>query len=107
MFGMASEREVSATEAYERLGTEGHILVDVRSPAEVAASGVAGAVNIPLELLEQAAEQLAAYPSIHLLCRSGARSGMACTLLADRGVPHAKNVAGGLIAWHAAGLPLR
>ena len=107
MFGFFTPSEVSPEDAYERLGAEGHVLVDVRSPGEVAAAGVAGAVNIPLEQLERAAPELAQYETVHLLCRSGSRSGYGTRLLAARGVPQAKNVAGGLIAWEAAGLPLR
>ncbi|MBU6323431.1 MAG: rhodanese-like domain-containing protein [Patescibacteria group bacterium] len=107
MFGYSPIPEVSVTEAAARIGADGHVLVDVRSPEEVAMLGIEGARNVPLELIAQAADELAGFDSVHVVCRSGSRSGAAVQMLHARGVRHAKNVAGGLIAWEAAGLPTR
>lgn len=86
-------------------GGDNHVLIDVRTPGEVQMQGVPGAVNVPLDRLEQSIPQLMGYESVHVICRSGSRSAMATQMLNGMGVAHAKNVSGGLIAWTRAGLP--
>ena len=44
---------------------------------------------------------------VALICRSGNRSGLAQMLLARAGFTKTVNVAGGMIAWRQAGLPVR
>lgn len=105
MFGFSTSTSIDVKEAYEAIGKYGHILIDVRSQDEVKMLGIKGAVNIPLEQLEQAIEQLSQYDSIHVVCRSGGRSSMATQMLNAAGIKQAKNVSGGLIAWERAGLP--
>lgn len=64
---------------------EGAFLVDVRSPEEFALGSVKGAVNIPLD---QVQEQLAIFKgkqNIVVFCRSGSRSSMAKSILAKSG----------------------
>ncbi len=99
-------QSVSATDAYERLGTEGHVLLDVRTRDEVREEGIAGALNIPLDRLENEAIRLTQYGSIHVICRSGGRSSMATDLLHGLGLTQATNISGGIIAWQKAGLPI-
>ncbi|MHB1769926.1 MAG: rhodanese-like domain-containing protein [Minisyncoccota bacterium] len=99
-------QSVSVTDAYGRLGTEGHVLLDVRTRDEVRAEGIAGALNIPLDRLEIEAARLKQYGSIHVICRSGGRSSMATNLLHDLGLTQATNVIGGIIAWQKSGLPI-
>ena len=105
MFGFSGGLGVDVNEAYKSLGREGHVLLDVRSAGEVREQGVEGAVNVPLDRLEQAVGKLSGYKTIHVICRSGARSGMATQILHARGITQAKNVSGGMLAWERAGLP--
>ncbi|VAW33336.1 hypothetical protein MNBD_CPR01-570 [hydrothermal vent metagenome] len=106
MFGFSlSPKEVSVKEAFEKIGADGHILLDVRTPGEVREVCVAGSKNISLELLENALEDLRGYTSIHVLCRSGSRSAYATQILHSNGITQAKNVAGGMIAWQQESLP--
>lgn len=108
MFGFSfGPQSVTVTEAYERLGTDGHVLLDVRTRDEVRAEGIAGALNISLDRLEAEAARLSEYTSIHVICRSGGRSAMATNLLHGMGMTHALNVNGGLLAWQQAGLPVK
>jgi rhodanese-related sulfurtransferase len=97
---------VTVHEAHRTLGTEGHCLLDVRTEAEVAALAAPGILNIPLDRLAGEAEKLAGYTSLHVICRSGGRSGMAVGLLHQLGMTHALNVEGGMLAWEDAGLPV-
>ncbi len=106
MFGFSlGPKNISVTEAHGRLGTEGHVLLDVRTKDEVREVGVPGAVNIPLDRLEAQAARLTEYSSIHVLCRSGGRSAAAANLLHGLGMTHVMNVSGGILAWRQAGLP--
>lgn len=84
----------------------GALALDVREPDEYAAGHVAGARLIPLG---QLAQRLAALPrdrTIVVVCRGGRRSGEAVQLLRRAGFGTALNLAGGMIAWHAASLPV-
>lgn len=71
-------------------------LVDVRSPMEYAQEHLPRAINIPLDELAYRVseiEQLQA-KTIVLYCRSGARSGMATSMLQQAGVKNAINGGG-------------
>lgn len=79
--------------------TQPAFIIDVRSPLEFAAGHLKGAVNIPLDRIEQAidsVEGLEKTSSILLYCMSGARSAFACQILAQRGFTQARN--GGAMA---------
>ena len=82
------------------------LLVDVRTPGEFAGGHVPQAVNIPLPQVADPAN-IAAWEGrvVHLICRSGARSGRAQASLADLGV-QTVNVRGGTDGWRAAGYPV-
>jgi rhodanese-related sulfurtransferase len=99
-----SVAEISAAVARKEL-----VLVDVREPAEVRASGKAvGAVNIPLGVLalkaDPAAPDAMVRPGLPVVvyCASGGRSGMAAQVLARLGYAPVWNF-GGLADWQAAG----
>jgi rhodanese-related sulfurtransferase len=97
-------QEIHALEAKNRIDT-GAILIDVREPDEWAAGHVQGARHIPLAQLGQRQRELPADRPIITVCRSGARSARAATLLAEQGL-EASNLRGGMRAWAAAGLPV-
>ncbi|MDD2608426.1 MAG: rhodanese-like domain-containing protein [Giesbergeria sp.] len=72
------------------------LLVDVRSPGEFAAGHLAGAINLPLDQLTQAAAH--ALPDqnqpLVVYCLSGARSGIAVQWLQQNGYAQAVNGGG-------------
>jgi adenylyltransferase/sulfurtransferase len=88
--------------------------IDVREPQEFAAAAIPGSINIPLGRIQQQgvdALRMAGVAVDHttplvMVCRSGARSGVACQHLSGSVDGHARNLAGGVIAWQSAGLPL-
>lgn len=97
-------RDVSPRELHAALGKAR--IIDVREPHEVASSGrIAGAENIPLGTLDQAARGFRRDEPLVLVCRSGARSARASAALAAAGFRAVANLAGGMLAWQAAGLP--
>lgn len=82
------------------------ILIDVREPDEVRVEAVPGAVSLPLSEIEERVGELAGYGPVLFMCRSGGRSMQAAQFAENSGIADVHNVSGGLIAWHAAGLPV-
>lgn len=97
--------ELSPAEAAARLQDDDWQIVDVRTPAERPDGVIEGDVLIPLdELSARAGEIDPARPAL-IYCRSGARSAMAVAALRTAGYD-AHNLAGGMLAWLEAGLPV-
>ena len=80
-------------------------LIDVREPDEYEAGRIAGARHIPLAQLPAEVADLNRERQIVFYCRTGSRSAMATEAFRDAGFD-AHNMAGGLLEWDAAGLPL-
>jgi rhodanese-related sulfurtransferase len=80
-------------------------LVDVRTPAEHDAGHIAGGTLIELTELAEQAHTLDSTRPVILYCRSGGRSAMATDALTQAGFD-AHNMTGGMLEWHAAGLPM-
>jgi len=96
--------QINALEARSRMDT-GAILIDVREPQEWQAGHAQGARHIPLAQLDQRQRELPVGRPIITVCRSGARSARAASLLAEQG-REVSNLRGGMRAWVAGGLPL-
>jgi rhodanese-related sulfurtransferase len=86
-------------------GSENVQLIDVRQQHEVDAGRITGGRHIELGLLSSQADSLDPHRPIVFYCRSGARSAMATQAFRGAGFD-AHNMAGGLLEWQAAGLPL-
>jgi rhodanese-related sulfurtransferase len=80
-------------------------LIDVREPREFEGGRIAGARLLPLDELAAQAETIDRGRQVVFYCRSGARSAMATQAFRGAGFD-AHNMAGGLLGWDAAGLPL-
>ncbi|MDO4791355.1 MAG: rhodanese-like domain-containing protein [Buchananella hordeovulneris] len=83
---------------------EGYTLIDVREDDEWEAGHAPGAVHIPSGELADSLDELPEGDLI-IVCHGGGRSSRACKMLAENGID-ALNLAGGMVAWAAAGLPL-
>ena len=88
-------------EAYDR--PEGAVLLDVREDDEWRAGHAPGAVHIPMQ--QVAADTVPPGRPIYCICRSGNRSGRVAEMLVAARID-AYNVAGGMVAWQGAGLPV-
>ncbi|HTI32901.1 MAG TPA: rhodanese-like domain-containing protein [Miltoncostaea sp.] len=94
----------------------GGAIVDIRSDAQREADGlVPGALVVPRNVLEWRAdpahpdrdERLTAVRGpLVLMCAEGFASSLAAAALQDLGVAGATDMAGGFVAWRAAGLPV-
>ena len=96
-------RSISAAQLAQRIKTAGLpiSLIDVREPAEFAASHLPRAINIPLSTVEQHGRQLPHAGTVIFMCHSGVRSQRACALASRMGVSEAWQLEGGLLAWKA------
>jgi rhodanese-related sulfurtransferase len=83
----------------------GDTIIDVRTPAEYANGHIAGALNVPIELLAKLASGLPD-GAIITACSMGGRGGRAADLL-DAAGRTAFTIDGGTKAWQAAGFPIR
>jgi molybdopterin/thiamine biosynthesis adenylyltransferase/rhodanese-related sulfurtransferase len=96
----AAEAEITPEELKAALTHEHPLfLLDVRERVEHAFCHIAGSMLIPLGQLEQRLEELPKDRPIVVYCRSGCRGAAAVQLLKGRGFGHAKNLAGGILAW--------
>ncbi|MCB1801517.1 MAG: rhodanese-like domain-containing protein [Gammaproteobacteria bacterium] len=88
---------------------EDAVILDVRSMAEFKDGHIVNAVNIPLNGLGNSIKQLEKYRDrpIVAVCRSGSRSGAACSQLRKAGFENVKNLRGGMLAWENANLPVK
>jgi rhodanese-related sulfurtransferase len=87
------------------LDQEGIQLIDVREPDEHEAGRIAGDRLVPLMELSAQADSIERARPVVFYCRSGSRSAMATEAFRGAGYD-AHNMTGGLLEWHAAGLPL-
>lgn len=84
-----------------------YLLVDVREPNEVAAEAYPGSVVVPLSSFDPASLPDPQGKQVVFACRSGKRSVTASLSAQASGLPYDKHLAGGMLAWKAAGLPTR
>jgi len=97
-------KDISVLEAAQLL-EHGAVLLDVREEDEWRAVRAPDALHIPMSRLSTSTDRL---PSGHLLvciCHVGGRSAVVTEALVGAGYD-AVNVAGGMEAWQAAGLPV-
>jgi len=80
------------------------LLVDVREPNETAVESYPGAIVVPLSSFDPAQIPDPAGRQVVFACRSGKRSVTASLVAQDRGFPYDSHLAGGILAWKAAGL---
>ena len=88
-------------EYIKKHGESDYQLVDVREPSEYTQGHIPGAKLIPLGELPQRVSELATGVDLLFYCRSGVRSRMAASIVADGDI-EARNiytVEGGILAW--------
>ena len=82
-----------------------YLLVDVREPNEVAVDAYPGALVVPLSSFDPHAIPDPKGKQVVFACRSGKRSVTASMAAQAAGLSYDKHLAGGMLAWKAAGLP--
>jgi len=88
----------------------GLVLFDVRTPVEFAEMHIAEARNVPLDRLDpealRATGPMDAGRPTYLVCHAGVRAEKAAAALGAAGATNTVVVAGGILGWVAAGLPV-
>lgn len=112
----ASIRELTPTDLDAQRGDT--VVIDVREPAEFETGHIPGSINIPRGVLEF---QVDAHPAVAnvsdpalshkerpvvLVCRTGGRAALSALSLQRLGFADVRSIAGGVLAWGEAGLPL-
>ena len=101
--GVADRSPAAARRMIER----GVPVLDVREAAELEWARLPRCLHVPLGELELRQDELAPLRETEflVLCHGGLRSGKACRRLRQLGFRAPVNLAGGIVAWRAAGLP--
>jgi rhodanese-related sulfurtransferase len=84
-----------------------YLLVDVREPNEIAVEAYPGAVVVPLSSFDPKGIPDPHGKQVVFACRSGKRSVTASLAAQAAGLAYDKHLAGGMLAWKAAGLPTK
>lgn len=100
-------QDLSVEEVARGLKEGRMLLVDVREPNEVATESYPDAVVMPLSQFDPAALPDPAGKDVVFACRSGRRSVTASLAAQEHGLPYDKHLAGGILAWKAAGQPTK
>lgn len=84
-----------------------YLLIDVREPNEVAVEAYPDAVVLPLSTFDPTDIPDPAGKDVVFACRSGRRSVTASLAAQAAGLKYGLHLAGGILAWKTAGLPVR
>lgn len=84
-------------------------ILDVRTPGEFETMHIAGAYNVPLDLLREHRDEIKAHldDEVILVCHSGQRAARAQENLRAAGLANVHILDGGMAAWEAGGFAVR
>ena len=98
-------RDLTPEEVARGLAEGRMLLVDVREPNETAVERYPDAVILPLSAFDVTQIPDPQGRQVVFACRSGRRSVTASQAAQAQGLPYDAHLAGGILAWKAAGLP--
>ena len=101
-------KQVGVNEAVTILNKDDTLVIDVREDKEIQGGIIKGAKHITLAQLPTKLSEFgkSKQASVLVYCRSGSRSGHACQTLTNAGFEDVSNLAGGILAWESANLPV-
>jgi len=101
-------KQIGVNEAVMLLNKNDPVVLDVREEKEIQGGKITGAKHITLGQLSSRIVELGdnKQKPILVYCRSGSRSGHACQIITKAGYEDVSNLAGGILAWEAANLPV-
>lgn len=100
---------VSSSEAKELLDSlPDAALIDVRAQDEYESGHASGALHIPVDEVLSRFDELPKDRNLFFICAMGARSGLACEMVAALGIPSDSlyNIEDGTPAWIEKGFPV-
>ncbi len=89
------------------LSSEPPLTIDVRAPRERAQKFIAGSMSIPLNHLTENLDKLPRDRPLLVYCAGGYRSSIAASLLKRSGFDPVGEIAGGIVGWESAKLPVQ
>ena len=101
-------KKLSPMDATQLINRENAVVLDVRSDGEFNQGHIVNAVNFPQKSVEEQLSKLEKYRSRPIIttCRNGQTAVGVGNRLRKNGFEQVYNLAGGLIAWEGANLPL-
>lgn len=103
---MTAPATIDSQNLSDRLGSVAPPRVlDVRTPGEFDTAHIAGAYNVPLDLLREYRDEIIKHldDEVVLVCRSGQRAAQAEETLRNAGLCNVRILDGGIVAWESAG----
>ena len=106
-FAITSTDRLSPQTAADRITSANPpVVIDIRTPRERAEKSIQGSLHRPLNSLREGLPDVARDTAIIVHCAGGYRSSIAASLLQRDGFTNVSELAGGIAAWEAAGLPI-
>ncbi len=105
LFGFGRVRDLSAEEVAAEFAAGRVMIVDVREERETARERIPGTALLPLSRFDPAALPDPDGREVVFSCATGIRSVRASEIAQAAGLPYRSHLAGGIVAWKAAGLP--
>jgi rhodanese-related sulfurtransferase len=87
--------------------SEAPLAIDVRAPGERGQKYIGGSLGMPLNHLRENVEKLPRDRALLVYCAGGYRSSIAASLLQRGGFDRVSEIAGGIVGWEAAKLPVQ
>ena len=84
------------------VGDKNAVILDVRSPEEFNSGKIPNSINIDIykgQGFIYLVDELDKAKNFYVYCRSGARSGQACSVMNQMGIQNAYNLLGGIMEW--------
>lgn len=100
--------QIDASEVFSAINAkEDFILLDVRTPQEVARGKIEGSVNIPVDRVPEEVENVIPDKSkiIYVYCLSGSRSATAVEAMLNLGYKNVFSMTSGMFSWRAKNYP--
>jgi len=101
-------QQLNVNEAVRLMNDNDVVLLDVRESNEYNTGHIRDSIHIPMTSLVKRLTELDKYKNKQILayCRSGSRSNSACRTLNKQGFENVSNLAGGIMSWSNANLPV-
>jgi adenylyltransferase/sulfurtransferase len=97
---MSEVKTMTVKELHDlRQASTNHLLLDVRTDAEVAIDSIPDSKHIVMDEIPEAHGQLNKNEKIIVYCRSGMRSARVAEFLIDQGFVDVTNLEGGILSW--------
>ena len=107
---LKSSYDISPQQAVQLMSHEsGSLVLDVREDSEYQSGHIKDSIHIPMGALASRVGELEKYKNKNVIlgCRSGSRSGRACSILKKHGFEKVHNLRGGVLAWENDNLPMK